>query len=73
MKSALTEFLNDEEEESENDFLLKAPDRYTAGYIRCKFFIGGKEPLFVGPCDLSQNHNVKDVIKHVLTLYRRNK
>ena len=35
--------------------------------------MGGKSPEFVGPVDLSKNHTVKDVIKHVLTLYRKNK
>lgn len=35
--------------------------------------MGGKSPEFVGPVNLSKNHKVKDVIKHVLTLYRKNK
>jgi hypothetical protein len=50
--SALTEFLNDEVE-SENDFTLRAPDKFARDFISCKFYIGGKEPLFVGPCNLS--------------------
>ena len=29
--------------------------------------------MFIGPLVLSKEHLVKDVIKHVLTLYRRNK
>ena len=29
--------------------------------------------MFLGPVDLSRKHKVKDVIKYVLTLYRKNK
>jgi hypothetical protein len=37
-----------------------------------KIYIGGKDATNI-QCDLSKKHLVKDVIKHVLTLYRKNK
>lgn len=38
-----------------------------------KFYIGGKLPVSIGPVELSKKNLVRDVIKHVLTLYRKNK
>ena len=67
----------DEDEIDENDFSLIAPDKFNPYQkhlcIDIKFYIGGKLPLSIGPITLSKEHLVKDVIKHVLTLYRRNK
>jgi hypothetical protein len=37
-----------------------------------KIYLGGKEPVFLS-CELSKRHMVRDVIKHVLTLYRKEK
>lgn len=73
VKSALTEFLADEEEH-EQDFQLVAPDKYGQKnfFTQIKIFIGGKDNTNI-QCDLSKKHLVKDVIKHVLTLYRKNK
>lgn len=39
--------------------------------ISIKFWIGGKRPLLIGPCELSKRHKVLDVIKYILTLYRQ--
>jgi hypothetical protein len=67
--------LDEEDDEEENDFKLVAPDRYNEMTshlcISIKFWIGGKKPLCVGPCELSRKHKVSDVIRHVLTLYRK--
>lgn len=65
----------EDEEEDENAFELVPPDKYTQNHllVHIKFFLGGKSPEYIGPVDLSKNHQVKDVIKHVLTLYRKNK
>jgi hypothetical protein len=73
VKSALTEFLADEEE-NESDFQLVAPDKYGLKnfFTQIKIYIGGKDATNI-QCDLSKKHLVKDVIKHVLTLYRKNK
>lgn len=73
--SALTAMLDEEEEEDENDFRLQAPDKYNPMTshlcISITFWIGGKKPLKIGPCELSRKHKVSDVIRHVLTLYRK--
>lgn len=72
-KSALTEFLADDDED-ESHFLLVAPDKFDQKnlYTEVKIFLGGKEPIFI-TCELSRRHVVRDVIKHVLTIYRRDK
>lgn len=76
-KSLLSAFLEEEEEEDENDFTLMPPDKFNPAQqhlcISVKFYLGGKSPEFIGPVDLSRKHIVKDVIRHVLTLYRKNK
>lgn len=41
-------------------------------FITVRFSIGGKVPVFI-ECDLSKRHTSKDVIKHLLTIYRKNK
>ena len=73
--SGLTTFLDEEEEEGENDFKLLPPDKYDPMTshlcISIKFWIGGKRPLLIGPCELSKRHKVLDVIKYILTLYRQ--
>ena len=73
-KSALSEFLSGEMDDSENDFQLTAPDKLLQKnlFITVRFSIGGKVPLFI-ECDLSKRHTAKDVIRHLLTQYRRNK
>ena len=70
-KSALTGLLLNDED-SELDFRLMPPDKFTQAhlYVEFKIFIGGKEPVFV-KCELSRNYIVDDVIRHVLTLYRK--
>ena len=72
-KSALTEFLADDEED-ESYFQLVAPDKFDQKqfYTEVKIFLGGKEPIFLN-CELSKRHVVRDVIKHVLTMYRKEK
>jgi hypothetical protein len=42
-KSALTEFLA-EEEENEHDFQLVAPDKYGPKFTTIKIYVGGKDP-----------------------------
>ena len=66
--------LDQEDSDDENDFYLLAPDRYQERHLftKVKFAIGGKKPLFYA-CDLSRKHQAKDVIKHLLTLYRKDK
>ena len=63
------------ENSSENDFLLLAPNKFEIGerhlFTRIKFFIGGKSADTFVETDLSKKHTVRDVIKHVLTLVRR--
>jgi hypothetical protein len=49
------------------------PDKFGKNFTRVKIFIGGKSPDDFIECELSKKHLVKDVIKHVLTLYRKNK
>lgn len=75
VKSALTGFLDDEEE-TEQDFQLVAPDRFQPGqkhlFTQVRIYLGGKKPVFV-ECALSKKHVVLDVVKHVLTLYRKDK
>jgi hypothetical protein len=73
-KSALTEFLSEEMDDFENDFQLTAPDKLLQKnlFITVRFSIGGKIPLFI-ECDLSKRHTAKDVIRHLLTLYRKKK
>jgi hypothetical protein len=70
----LTSLLDEEEDSDENDFLLIAPDKFqfTHLFTQVRIYIGGKKPLFIS-CDLSKKHIVKDVIKHALTVYRRDK
>jgi hypothetical protein len=53
---------------------LVAPDKYGLKnfFTQIKIYIGGKDATNI-QCDLSKKHLVKDVIKHVLTLYRKNK
>ena len=63
------------DEESENDFLLLAPNKFQFGernlFTTIKFFIGGKSADDYIETDLSKKHIVREVIKHVLTLVRR--
>ena len=51
-----------------------APDKFSQKnlFITVRFSIGGKKPVFI-ECDLSKKHLAKDVVRHVLTLYRKNK
>jgi len=76
-KSALSAFLEAEEEEDENDFTLQTPDRHNPTQAHfcqsIKFYLGGKLPVSIGPIVLSRVYPVKDVIRHVLTLYRKDK
>ena len=66
----------DTNQESENDFLLLAPNKFEAGernlFTTIKFFIGGKCADDYVETDLSKKHVVREVIKHVLTLVRKN-
>lgn len=73
-KSALTELLGEELDDFENDFQLMAPDKFLQKnlFITVRFAIGGKAPVFI-ECDLSKRHTTKDVIRHLLTQYRKNK
>ena len=41
-------------------------------FTSVQFSIGGKHPVFIS-CDLSKKHTASEVIKHVLTLCRKNK
>jgi len=64
-------------EEDENDFYLEPPDKYDPMQRHLchpvTFYIGGKLPAAIGPIELNKNFFVKDVIKYILTLYRKNK
>lgn len=68
---------NEYEEDDENDFILNPPDKFNPMQkhlcTSVRFFIGGKLPVSIGPVDLSINFSVKDVIKYILTLYRKNR
>jgi hypothetical protein len=59
----------------ENDFLLLAPNQFELGerhlFTKIKFYIGGKNADTFIVTDLSKRHLVRDVIKHILTLVRR--
>ena len=74
--SKLTALLDDESDTS-GDFFLAAPDKYGVTtrhlYTQVKFSIGGKVPDSFITCELSTQHIAKEVIKHVLTLLRRNR
>ena len=50
------------------------PDKFSQKnlFIKVRFSIGGKKPVFI-ECELSKRHTAGDVIKHLLTLYRKNK
>ena len=65
------------DQESENDFLLLAPNQFQPGernlFTTIKFFIGGKSADDYIDTDLSKKHMVREVIKHVLTLVRRDR
>lgn len=77
-KSVFASLMDEEkDEEDENDFYLQPPDKFNISqkhlYQQTTFFIGGKVPVSIGPVELSKNFKVKEVIKFVLTLYRKNK
>ena len=73
--SLLSSFLNEEEDHSDSDFVLNPPDRYSQPnlFIQVKFFIGGKSASSYIDLDLSKKHNIRDVIKYLLTCVRKKK
>lgn len=75
-QSLFSQFIENENE-SEMDFLLVPPNKFQPGErnlcITINFYIGGKSSLAVITTDLSMKHLVRDVIKHVLTLLRKDR
>ena len=61
------------ESKNRNSFLLAPPDKFSPKerhlYTRVKFALGGKKPVYL-TCELSRKHFVKEVINHLLILYK---
>ena len=58
------------ENSSSSDFVLQRPDPKSRYYLRCQiFFFDEPRYLFI---EIGYNELTRDVIKHIMTLYRTN-
>lgn len=52
-----------------NDFYLRPPEQQSVNYLKCKiFFFNSPDNLEI---EISQTDLAKDVIRHIMTLYRK--
>jgi len=52
-----------------NDFYLRPPEKKSSNYLKCKIYFFNT-PQFL-EVEISQNDLAKDVIRHIMTLYRK--
>lgn len=57
------------ENKDPNDFYLRPPDKNSSSYLKCKIYFFNS-PQFL-EIEVSQNDHAIDVIRHVMTLYRK--